>query len=490
MSIKKSPLFLIALVAFSLISCLEEGSGVVVADGGSSDSGISDVYEDNDGTSSVTETNSSSNANESDLSSATENGDNVINSSESVALSSSSITVSSAVELTNAAPVINFVGHYNTFLLGEGQTEFSPGQEIELYTSATDTDVDDELVYWWDSDADGIVDTRGASLCYLSFDVAGEYEIAVRVEDQEGLFDEATFAFSIVEPLPTVELFANGLTSSISVETSEQFTLVASASGNTSVYEWDLDGNGSYETLGYSANRIYSFSTIGYHTIGVRVSNAAGYSASDEIEIYVEQGFNGEVVYIAGAGLGGQVTTGGGWYGNAMQGNGSSNLFACAGNVYDGMMEQPADWGAECETANGQEVTFNIEMGTDAQGYDWGYALIGFDFNENPAGTPDNMKLTYDIAYYGGVCVTYTSPAVTWVLVKTTDDMDGDAYGFRLMPAAFPTEVCKTWAELTKQSWSSPWLFNPANATGMQFKVETAGIHTLVISNVTLGVDK
>jgi hypothetical protein len=192
-----------------------------------------------------------------------------------------------------------------------------------------------------------------------------------------------------------------------------------------------------------------------------------------------------QTVYTVG--LGGQVGTGGWWYGNAQKGDNTPNTFSCSGNVYDGMTEQPADWGSECETANGQEVTFNIEMGTDAQGYDWGYALIGFDFNENPAGTPDNMKLTYDVTSAGGVCVTYTSPAATWALVKSTDDMDGDAYGFRLMPATSATEVCKTWAELTKQSWSSPWTFNPANATGMQFKIETAGSHTLVISDVTLG---
>jgi hypothetical protein len=195
---------------------------------------------------------------------------------------------------------------------------------------------------------------------------------------------------------------------------------------------------------------------------------------------------NGADVTVYTIALGGQVATGGWWYGNAQKGDGTANSFSCGENVYDGLTEQPADWGAECETANGQEIGFQIEFGTDGQGYDWGYALVGFDFVENHTDTPDNMKEVYDLSSFAGVCVTYTSPVALSILLKTTDDMDGDAYGALGMPATEATEICKSWGELNKQSWSQDWVLNPANATGMQFKIEREGEHLLTISDVHL----
>jgi hypothetical protein len=466
----------------------------------------------------------------------------------------------------NVAPVISYMEPYYYYY-----STYEAGDNIEMYVSVSDENPGDVLTYWWDTDADGVVDTEGSRYEDVSFDAPGTYEVLVRVEDQDGLFDEATYSLTISEPTPSVTLYANsssysayadvgenvslslytsddvveyewdldgdgtyesvgGETESVSFTTTgshyvyvrvtnsygntstdyviitvagasvvvyangssytyyadvnEEISLNAVASSAVSEYEWDLDGNGSYETSGSDSARV-SFSTTGYHYVYARITDAYGNTSADYVSIYVEMPVvltPGLTVYTVG--LGGQVATGGWWYGQGQKGDGTANTFSCSGNVYDGLTEQPADWGSECETANGQEVTFEIAKSADANGDIWGFALIGFDFNENPAGTPDNLKLTYDVSEETGICVTYTSPAATWVLVKTTDDMDGDAYGFRLMPATSQTQVCKTWAELTKQAWSSPWTFNPVKTTGVQFKVETAGTHTVSVSEV------
>jgi len=193
---------------------------------------------------------------------------------------------------------------------------------------------------------------------------------------------------------------------------------------------------------------------------------------------------------IYSAGLGGSVTTGGWWYANAESGDGSGNDYTCNGDASTwgglGSDDKPTDFAASCETASGMDVTFDIVHSSDGAN-SWGYGLIGFDFVEQAAGTADANKEPYDITTAGPLCVTYTSTAAMSILVKTTDDKDGDAYGVKVVPSASPTEECASWGDLGKAAWSADWTFNPANATGLQFKVEKEGSVTVQISKVTLG---
>lgn len=195
---------------------------------------------------------------------------------------------------------------------------------------------------------------------------------------------------------------------------------------------------------------------------------------------------------IYSAGLGGSVMTGGWWYANAEQGDGSGNDYTCNGDgsVWGGLGsdDKPSDFAASCETANGMDVTFDIAFSSDGAN-SWGYGLIGFDFVEQADGTADANKDPYDITTMEPLCVTYTSTAALNILVKTIDDKDGDAYGVKAVPSASPVEECVSWPDLGKQAWSADWVFNPANATGLQFKVEKEGSVTVQISKVTLGGD-
>jgi PKD repeat protein len=81
-----------------------------------------------------------------------------------------------------------------------------------------------------------------------------------------------------------------------SVEQSVSFDGSGSNSPNGSVakYEWDLDGNGTYETnTGAVASATTSFSTPGSHTVGLRIADSAGQTATTTRTVTVEQSGTG-----------------------------------------------------------------------------------------------------------------------------------------------------------------------------------------------------
>jgi YD repeat-containing protein len=68
----------------------------------------------------------------------------------------------------------------------------------------------------------------------------------------------------------------------------------SSPDGTIAKYEWDLDGNGSYETAtGTTATTSTAFSTPGAHTVGLRVTGGNGRQATATRTVTVEQAGSG-----------------------------------------------------------------------------------------------------------------------------------------------------------------------------------------------------
>jgi len=196
---------------------------------------------------------------------------------------------------------------------------------------------------------------------------------------------------------------------------------------------------------------------------------------SDNVELYLP-------------GFGGQVSTGGYFYGDGQTGDGARNTFTCGSTSYEGGDDQPAEW-TSCESADGLTIGFDVSTGEDGDGAVWGYGLVGFDFEEQVAGTSDANKTPYDITSYGGICVEYMSDATFKALLKTTGDQAGDAYGVNLLPSSTFTkkDVAFAGSDFSKAAWSGEWLFDPTLATGVQFKVEKAGESSITLKSISLG---
>jgi hypothetical protein len=86
-------------------------------------------------------------------------------------------------------------------------------------------------------------------------------------------------------PVPTVSL--TGPSTVFSANTSATFNASASVVGGTiAAYDWDLDGDGTYETSGASS-RAVSWPTLGDKIIGVRVTSQSGVSNTTQKTISV-----------------------------------------------------------------------------------------------------------------------------------------------------------------------------------------------------------
>jgi hypothetical protein len=176
-------------------------------------------------------------------------------------------------------------------------------------------------------------------------------------------------------------------------------------------------------------------------------------------------------------GMGDSVATGGKWWAGAGQGNRFPNNYSCAGNVYDGLMEQPLDWAGECETEEGQEVFFTIAAAADAQGYEWGWGAFGFDFHPGSEELLPSEKEIFDVSSYHGFCIRYKSNESGWFLMNATYDqysfLDYGKIGYHFQPSDELLTVCKDWSSLRYTVLGEIPPFAADQVTGMQYYHET-----------------
>jgi PKD repeat protein len=150
----------------------------------------------------------------------------------------------------------------------------------------------DSLVnYEWDFDGDGLFDGYGdsplASLVYL---VAGDYSVTLRVTDGGGLRAVDTIVISVsadnIDPIAALDIDPED------VPQGGEFTMDASQSsdsdGSIVLYEWDTDGNGSFDTNSGAASSIAATCDIaGPRSVGVRVTDNSGGSGLSTVPLQV-----------------------------------------------------------------------------------------------------------------------------------------------------------------------------------------------------------
>jgi hypothetical protein len=153
------------------------------------------------------------------------------------------------------------------------------GQAVRLDGSGS-TDPNGRIVaYDWDLDGDGTYERPGTEPdLETSFATAGEHVVGLRVTDDEGLVSAERgsvtvrlntpprASFTVFPPMPIVgrpaELDARGS---------------SDLEGELVRYEWDLDGNGSFETDAGAADRHEAtYATPGERFVRLRVTDSRG----------------------------------------------------------------------------------------------------------------------------------------------------------------------------------------------------------------------
>ncbi len=186
-------------------------------------------------------------------------------------------------DLTNRRPTASFTAPAGAL----------PGQQVNFDASAS-KDPDGTIAkYEWDLDGNGSYETDTGTKASASrtYTANGEVTVGLRVTDDLGATGTTTRIVSIGNNLPPAASFTaepNPAT------VGEQVDFDASASkdpdGTIAKYEWDLDGNGSYETSTATpaADHVYIF--VGTYTVGLRVTDNEGKTATTTLPVNIDTG--------------------------------------------------------------------------------------------------------------------------------------------------------------------------------------------------------
>ncbi|MGC1165812.1 MAG: PKD domain-containing protein [Solirubrobacterales bacterium] len=191
-------------------------------------------------------------------------------------------TTARTVTITNSPPTASFTAAPNPVQSGNTVT----------YNAAGSSDTDGAIAkYEWDLDGNGSYETDSGATASAasSYATIGTRQIGLRVTDDGGAAATATRSLGVLNSPPTAAFTATpnpALTG-----TTVAFDASGSSDGDGTVtkYEWDLDGNGSYETGGgASATTGKAFATAGNRTIGLRITDNNGGTATTSLPLEIQ----------------------------------------------------------------------------------------------------------------------------------------------------------------------------------------------------------
>jgi YD repeat-containing protein len=177
------------------------------------------------------------------------------------------------------------------------------------FNASSSTDSDGTIVkYEWDFDNNGTFETNTGTnpVATRSFPAEGDYDIRLRITDNGGATDLAVRTLTVLDNQPPTARFTANPNPAVS-GTNVTFNGSTSSDPDGSIvkYEWDFDGNGSYETnAGASASTTHAFTTAGTVTVGLRVTDNGGKTATTTLPVTIARGgvsnYGDEVLDTAG----------------------------------------------------------------------------------------------------------------------------------------------------------------------------------------------
>ena len=196
-------------------------------------------------------------------------------------------------------------------------------------SASNDPDVGGSIAkYEWDLDGNGTyeLDSGTDPTVQRIYDTGGTVVVKLRVTDADGA--KATHSVNVVasntQPVASLTVSPNPVAAGQSV--------LLNASGSTDSdgtidkYEWDLDGNGSFETTsGATATRSHTYPNAATFNVGVKVTDNDGGTRTSTVSLVV----TGDP---SGTGSGGGAGGDSGGFGGASGSGGGSGSGAGAGS--------------------------------------------------------------------------------------------------------------------------------------------------------------
>jgi Concanavalin A-like lectin/glucanases superfamily/PKD domain len=185
---------------------------------------------------------------------------------------------------TNRRPVASFTATPSPVLTGVPVT----------FSATGSSDPDGSVVkYEWDLDGNGSYETNTGSTpsASRSFPSNGEFSVGLRVTDNLTGTDTTARTVKVGPQPPTASFTANPNPAVIGGSIHYDASLSSDTDGSVVKYEWDLDGNGSFETNTGStaaADRVYG--APGTFDIGLRVTDNSGVTATATVPVTINGG--------------------------------------------------------------------------------------------------------------------------------------------------------------------------------------------------------
>lgn len=166
-----------------------------------------------------------------------------------------------------------------------------PNATVHFDASASTGGNNTNIVHYeWDLDGDGSFETDTGTTATTShiYTVKGTYAAAVRVTDSGGQSDVRVVAIAVTEK-PVARMTITPASPFSLVNTSLDASASTDSDGTIVRYEWDLDGDGSFEVdAGNIATITRLFGTSGTRDVGLKVTDDSGATDVELLTVVVQ----------------------------------------------------------------------------------------------------------------------------------------------------------------------------------------------------------
>ncbi|HEY6760284.1 MAG TPA: PKD domain-containing protein [Baekduia sp.] len=200
------------------------------------------------------------------------------------ALDAATIADHYASQGTNRRPVASFTAT---------PSSAKPNQAV-TFNAAASHDPDGTITkYQWDLDGNGSyeTDTGSTPTASHSYATAGDVAVKLKVTDDQFATDTQTHTVTIGTAAPTAALAVSPSPAAPGQTVTLDATGSSDPDGTIAKYEFDLDGNGTFETdNGTTKTATTTFASPGTYTVGVRVTDSDGLTATATKAVTVKAG--------------------------------------------------------------------------------------------------------------------------------------------------------------------------------------------------------
>ena len=175
-------------------------------------------------------------------------------------------------------------------------TPANPGLNVTVqFAAGASTDTDGSITkYEWDLDGNGTyeTDTGVNPNTSRAYSTEGARDIRLRVTDNGGATDFTVRTVNVIGNLaPTASFTASPNPAVVSQPVALNGSASSDSDGTIVKYEWDLDGNGSFEVDGGATpTRSQTYATTGTRQVQLRVTDNGGKTATATVPVTVNNG--------------------------------------------------------------------------------------------------------------------------------------------------------------------------------------------------------